>query len=68
MLAACTGLAYHFSASFRLESYIGALFPFPLLLATARWGPKTSWRTLVRALLSPLLLLSLSPVLSQPHS
>jgi hypothetical protein len=46
MLAACTGLAYHFSASFRLESYVGALFPFPVVLAAARWGCRTAWKTL----------------------
>jgi hypothetical protein len=47
MLAACTGLVYHFSASFRLESYLGALFPFPVVLAAARWGCGAAWRTLV---------------------
>jgi hypothetical protein len=47
MLAAMTGLAYHFSASFRLESYLGALFPFPVVLAAARWGCDAAWKTLV---------------------
>ena len=53
MLAACTGLAYHFSASFRLESYLGALFPFPVVLAAARWGCDAAWKTLVGLTVSP---------------
>ena len=46
MFAACTGLAYHFSASFRLESYFGAFFPLPTVLAAARWRGAVAWKTM----------------------
>ena len=40
MFAACTGLAYHLSATLKLESYFGAFFPLPVVLAAARWSTR----------------------------
>ena len=49
LLAACTGLAYHLSSAFRLEAYLGAFFPLPTVLASARWSDAAAWKTMVRA-------------------
>jgi hypothetical protein len=51
MLAAMTGLSFHLSASFRLETYLGSLFPLPIVVASARWGDIAAWRTLLVAFL-----------------
>jgi len=51
MLAAMTGLSFHLSASFRLETYLGSLFPLPNVVASARWGDIAAWRTLLVAFL-----------------
>ena len=51
MLAAMTGLSFHLSASFRLETYLGSLFPLPIVVASARWGDVAAWRTLLVAFL-----------------
>ena len=51
MLAAMTGLSFHLSASFRLETYLGSLFPLPVVVASARWGDVAAWRTLLVAFL-----------------
>jgi uncharacterized protein YybS (DUF2232 family) len=48
MLASCTALVYHFSATFRLESWLGSFYPLPIVLAAARWGAAAAWKTLVR--------------------
>jgi hypothetical protein len=60
LFAACTGLAYTLSAAFRLEAYLGALFPLPLVLSAARGPPAAVWRTLRATAL--LLLLLAGPV------
>jgi len=49
MLAACTGLAYHLSSAFRLEAYLGAFFPLPVVLSAARWSGGAAAKTMVRA-------------------
>ena len=51
MLAAMTGLSFHLSASFRLETYLGSLFPLPIVVASAPWGDVAAWRTLLVAFL-----------------
>ena len=45
-----TGLSFHLSASFRLETYWD-LFPLPIVVASARWGDVAAWRTLLVAFL-----------------
>ena len=49
MLAACSALCYHGAATFRLESYLGAFFPLPVVLAAARWGAGSAVKTLASA-------------------
>jgi hypothetical protein len=49
MLSAVSALIYHASATLRLEAYLGAFFPLPIVLATSRWGPAATLKTLVRA-------------------
>ena len=51
MLAAMTGLSFHLSSTFRLETYLGSLFPLPIVIASARWGDIAAWRTLLVAFL-----------------
>ena len=51
MLAAMSSLFFHLSASFRLETYLGSLFPLPIVIASARWGDVAAWRTLLVAFL-----------------
>lgn len=61
MLASCSALCYHGAATFRLESYLGAFFPLPVVLAAARWGAGSAVKTLARRRQSSPCALALTP-------
>jgi len=50
-LASLAGLAFHVSSVFRFDAYLGALFPLPVVIASARMGTRGAMRTLVVATL-----------------
>ena len=57
MLAACVGMVYVGASQLRLESYVSALLPLPIVVAALRGGAQRAWRT---AWASSLLVLALA--------
>jgi len=52
MYAACAGLASYLGTALRVEAYLGAFLPLPIVISAARWDTKTAAKTLgVTALL-----------------
>lgn len=50
-MAACSGLTFYLASLFRIETYLGAFFPLPLVVTGFRWGLPAVARTLLTTFL-----------------